>query len=147
MDFDRSHLRGGRTTGNVDGAAIIDCRDPNGGIIYMQVVQEVKTLNLQRFSLSPDAEPWTPIGAGDDFPQMNSGGVMLQTSRLTPVPLTAGCSVNVYVWDYPGGQPVDPILNIDTGYLISDLHLWVEDTQSADLSAINVGNPILLGVG
>ena len=64
---------------------------------------------------------------------------------MDPIPLEPYCTVNAYVAtvDNSVSSP-DPILNIDTGADPHDLHLWVEDTQGIDVSAIDVGPYMLV---
>jgi hypothetical protein len=136
---------GDGTNGIEDGFYVLDCRDPNGGIIYLQTIQEAITSTQILCSLSPDAEPWADGQGGPWFPQVTRAPVDFQTSRLTPVTLNANCTVNVYAWVDSGIDGQDPITAVIDGFVIRNLHLWVEDAQGVDVNALTIGNPILIG--
>ena len=133
--------------GPVDDAIVVDALDPSGGVIYRQLLG-ITNYQPAFFSVSEDAEPWASDGFGKSgFPQdLIEHQFVYVTARLTPVTLTAGCTLRVYACGAPfPGQ--DPFANLDTDITFPDLHLWVEDAAGLDLSAITVGNPILIGVG
>lgn len=132
---------------NDDDMLVLDARDAAGGVITRQLVDYVHVTTS--YSLSVEAEPFLIDSNGNTaWPQQSvAAGDYFVTERLTPVTLIPGCTLNVYAsLGFPTAG-TDPLASLDTGVLIQDLHLWVEDTQGVALQALNVGNPILLGVG
>ena len=122
-------------------AIFLDCRAPTGQIIYLQLIDE--TDQNCRYSLAFGAEPAAaPISGKGNFGWPQDGGATngYVTERLAPITLTPGCTLNVYAADALfTDPPPDPITAVDTGTLITDLLLWVEDTELAGAAHVTVG--------
>jgi hypothetical protein len=133
---------------NDDDDTFLDCLDGSGGVIYRQYLGTIHQPPAF-YSLTAGAEPfWDQGDSTGSFPQ-DAGGFEggIVTMRLAPVTLGPGCVLRVYA---ALGQPAadaDPFASLDTSYSMPDLHLWVEDVDAAGGGRLDVGNPLLLGVG
>lgn len=125
--------------------AWLDLRDPSGGIIYRQpltpgdggVMFYSLATNASEFVAEPAAEPF--------WPQQSDGSSYKYVSQgLAVVTLYTGCTVNVYKTAGSEQPPTDPITAVDTDYVVSDLHLWVDDVQIPDYTPPKPPTPILV---
>ena len=125
-----------------------DFRDPNGGIIAIQCVGQVDNGMPTLVTLGPGSAPAATVDEGSVKLYPTAPGTannVLISPIMEAVPLGPNCTVNAYVayLSHTFSSP-DPMVGLDTGADPHNLHLWVEDTQGIDVSAIDVGPYMLV---
>ena len=127
---------------------LVEAKDPAGGVIYRQYLGQIEKA-IESFYLAEGGEPWyQDIQANSGFPQdFDRSDASSTTMRMPRLPLGPGCTFGFYATRFVIQANVDPMDELDTNVSIQSPHLWVEDAAGLDLSAITVGNPILIGVG
>ena len=123
-------------SGGGDSIAYLDFRDPNGALIHLQPLATGDGAEMF-YSLATDASEFNWPNVNTLFiPQDIEGfGFNYVSQRLSRQTLYAQCTVNAYKTFGTESPPTDPITNVDPGYSIPDLHLWVEDTGEAAVAS------------
>lgn len=134
------------TTANDDDACFLEARTPDNSVIYRQFLYFVHFTTFVSFATG--AEPWDASDQGSvGWPQQDFGNGEMVTERVSPVTLGPGCTLYMYANLGDADPTVDPLTTPDTGVVVRDGLLWVQDTNPVSGGLADSPNPILLGVG